>query len=63
MRSKKKLRKESRKKIRETGKMFRSLPAIAESSTYVKLYQVLQELHFLEDYELVNQICDALQNK
>lgn len=63
MKSKKKLRKKSRKKIREIGKLFRNLPAISESATYMKLYQVLQELHFLEDYKLANLICDALRKK
>lgn len=63
MKSKKELRRKSRKNIQKVGKMFRNLPTIPESVTYMKLYQVLQELHFLEDYELANRICDALRNK
>lgn len=59
MNSEKDLEQESREKIREIEKMVSDLPMTPDISTYVGLCQVLQELHFLERYDLVIRICNA----
>lgn len=56
-------RKKAEKLIRETEKRVRKLSAIPDALTYVKLYQVLQELHFQGRYNLVKKICRALMDE
>ena len=58
-----KLKKISRKRIREVQKMIQELPTTPKIFTYVRIYQSLQELHFQGKYELANSICDALLNR
>lgn len=55
-----KLKKESRKGIRKVEKMLRNLPVDPQTFTYVKMLQVLEELHFHHEYSNVCRICDAL---
>ena len=58
-----KTKKIARKKIREVENMLQNLPVTPQTYTLVKMYQVLEELHFQKDYALVCSICDALLNK
>ncbi len=58
-----KTKKIARKKIREVENMLQNLPVTPQTYTLVKMYQVLEELHFQKDYDLVCSICDALLNK
>lgn len=57
-----KLKKRSRKKIREVREIIQDLPMTAEMLPYISIYQSLQELYFQGEYEIVDNLCDALLN-
>lgn len=58
-----KVKKRSRRKIREVQRMIQELPTTPDVLTYVRIHQSLQELYFQGKYELVCDICDALLSR
>lgn len=57
---KKNIKKVSKKKIQKVERVFRNLLAEPQVHTYMTMYQVLEELHFQEQYKLVIQICEVI---
>lgn len=46
--------------IRKAEKAIQNLPVTPQVHTYVKMYQVLEELHFQGEYKLASEICNVL---
>lgn len=60
MKKEKAIKRAAEKKIRKAEKVIRTLPVSPQVFTYVKLYQVMQELHFQGNYKWVLRLCDIV---
>ena len=53
---------ESRNRIRKVEEMLKTLPVTPDTYSYIKMYQVIQELHYQGKYQLTCKLCNVLLN-
>lgn len=52
----------AKEKIRKLGEMVSKLTVSPEASSFISIYQAVQELYFQEKYSLVIDVCCAVLN-